>query len=105
MREQSLGALVMSAPQKPDKNPLALYSVAVSTVGQVGCLLSTTIALFLGVGFLLDRLFGTKPLFLIIFLLGSIPLNLWMTYRYTLNKARSLQASSTQQKEETHSED
>ena len=89
---------------KPVKNPMALYTVAVSTVGQVGCLLSITIAGFLGVGLLLDRLLGTKPLFLLIFLLGSIPLNLWMTYRYTLNKARSLQASSPQQKEENLSE-
>jgi F0F1-type ATP synthase assembly protein I len=93
----------MSAPRKPDQ-PLTLYTVAVSTVGQVGCLLFITIGGFLGVGLLLDRLFATKHLFLIIFLLGSIPLNLWLIYRYTLYKARSLQASSTQAKEENLSE-
>jgi F0F1-type ATP synthase assembly protein I len=93
----------MSEPQKPEKNPLLLYTVAVSTVGQVGCILSGAIIGFLVVGLVADQIFGTKPLFLLIFLLGSVPLNLWMIYRYSLYKARSLQPPP--KKEETASDD
>jgi F0F1-type ATP synthase assembly protein I len=94
----------MSTPTKPDKNPLTLYTVALSTVGQVGCLLGAAIGAALLLGLLLDSLLGTKPLFLILLLLGSIPLNLWMIYRYTLRKVKALQAPSTQ-KEETARDD
>jgi F0F1-type ATP synthase assembly protein I len=89
----------MSTPTKPDKNPLTLYTIAVSTVGQVGCLLGVAIAAALVFGLLLDNLLGTKPLFLFVFLLGSIPLNLWMIYRFTMRKVKALQAASEQEEE------
>jgi F0F1-type ATP synthase assembly protein I len=94
----------MTTPTNPNKNPMGLYTVAVSTAFQVGCLLIVAIGLALGLGLLLDRLLGTRPLFLVLLLLGSIPLNLWILYRFTLYKARTLQAPPTQ-KEETASDD
>jgi F0F1-type ATP synthase assembly protein I len=94
----------MNTPTEPNKNPLTLYTVAVSTVGQVGCLLGVAIGAMILLGLLLDSLLGTKPLFLILLLLGSIPLNLWMIYRFTLRKAKALRATPTQ-KEETARDD
>ena len=78
---------------KPDQNPFSVYSLVASIVGQVGCFLILIAGGSVLLGVLLDRLFGTKPVFLILLLLGSIPLNLWAVYRYTRYKTRSVQAS------------
>ena len=41
------------------------------------------LALFLGVGYVLDRIFGTMPIFMIVFvLLGAIGLFAKLKYRY-----------------------
>jgi F0F1-type ATP synthase assembly protein I len=78
---------------KPDRNPLSAYGLVAGIVGQVGCFLTLIAGGSVILGLLLDRVLGTKPLFLFLFLLGSIPLNLWAVYRYTRYKATSLQAS------------
>jgi len=65
---------------------LALASV----VSQVGCV---TIAVVLGallVGLGLDRFFETRPLFTILFLLGSIPLSLYLLVRIALSAVAHL---------------
>jgi F0F1-type ATP synthase assembly protein I len=74
----------------PKKNQtgtnLALYSVG----GQVGCatLAIVLIALFAGIG--LDRLLGTKPVFTIIFTLGSAPFSLFLTYKLAMRAVNSV---------------
>jgi|GEM_PF-1082208 F0F1-type ATP synthase assembly protein I len=91
-----------SPQQSPGDNPLALYSVAIGAVGQVGCLLFAAIIGCLIFGLVLDRLLGTKPLFVFIFLVGSIPLNLWMIFKYTSYKAKQMMPTApTPKKEET----
>jgi F0F1-type ATP synthase assembly protein I len=96
----------MSAPIKPDNNPLATYSVAFGAAMQVGCLLLVAIGGLFLLGLLLDRVLGTHPLFLIILLLGSIPLTLFLIIRYTSYKVKRLQApTAPQKKEETARDD
>ncbi len=64
-----------------------------AVAGQVGCLtlLIVFVALFLGL--YLDRLLGTKPVFLIILVLGSAPLSLFLTYKIAINAARKANTS------------
>jgi F0F1-type ATP synthase assembly protein I len=52
----------------------------IAVAGQVGCvtLLSVLLAVFLGL--YLDRVLGTRPLILILLVLGSAPLSLLLTY-------------------------
>jgi len=90
---------------KPENNPVPFYLTAAGAAGEVGCLLVLSAGGSVVLGLLLDRLLGTKPLFIFLLLLASIPLNLWMIYRYTLYKTRRLQASSTSTKEDTVSDD
>jgi F0F1-type ATP synthase assembly protein I len=84
---------------KPESNPLSLYAVVAGVAGQVGCLLFIIIGGALLLGLFLDQQFGTKPLFLFVLLLGSLPLNFWLVYRYTLYRAKRLQAPSTQKED------
>ncbi len=80
---------------KPDTQPVAFYLTAAGTAAEVGCLLIVTIGAAIGLGLLLDNLLGTGHLFILLLMLGSIPLNLWMIYRYTLYKSRRLSATPT----------
>jgi F0F1-type ATP synthase assembly protein I len=55
-----------------------------SVVGQVGCLTVLLIGLALGSGVLLDRFLETRPIFTILFMVGSVPVNLYLTVRVGL---------------------
>ena len=89
---------------KPERNPASVYVLAAGVAGQVGCLLTVIAGGAIALGLLLDRLLGTKPLFIFILLLGSIPLNLWVIYRYTMYQSKRLPASLPQ-KEDKISDD
>jgi F0F1-type ATP synthase assembly protein I len=88
---------------KPENNPVPFYLTAAGAAAEVGCLLVASAGGSVLLGLLLDQLLGTRPLFIFLLLLGSIPLNLWLIYRYTLYKSQRLQASS--KKEEPASDD
>lgn len=88
---------------KPDKSPVPVYLTAVGAVGEIGCMLTICVMGSLFLGLFVDRILGTNHLFLFLLLLASIPLNLWLIYRYTLYKSRRLQAVS--KKEEPASDD
>ncbi|HVU11593.1 MAG TPA: hypothetical protein VHD90_09955 [Phototrophicaceae bacterium] len=88
---------------KPEGNPVPFYLTAAGAAGEVGCLITLSAGGSVVLGLLVDRLLGTNHLFLFLFLLGSIPLNLWLIYRYTVYKSRRLQAAS--KKEDTASDD
>jgi hypothetical protein len=79
---------------KPDNSPVPVYLNAVSAVGEVGCLLTIVVMGSLFLGLVVDRILNTNHLFLFVLLLASIPLNLWLIYRYTVYKSRRLQALS-----------
>jgi len=69
-------------------NNLALYSVG----AQVGCatLIIILIGLFVGIG--LDRLLGTKVVFTLLFVLGSAPLSIYITYKLAMRAVKSANA-------------
>jgi F0F1-type ATP synthase assembly protein I len=88
---------------KPEKNVAATYLFAAGVAGQIGCILTLIVGGAVILGLLLDRVLGTKSLFIFLLLLGSIPLNLWAIYRFTLYQTKRLHASS--QKEDKLSDD
>jgi F0F1-type ATP synthase assembly protein I len=88
---------------KTDKNGGSVYLFAAGVAGQIGCLLTLSVGGAVVLGLLLDRLLGTKTLFIFLLLVASIPLNLWAIYRYTIYQSKRLQASS--QKEDKISDD
>ena len=90
---------------KPENNPASLYAFAAGVAGQVGCFLTIIAGGSVLLGLLLDQLLGTGHLLLFLFLVGSIPLNLWMIYRYTVYQSKRLQDSSSPRKEEIIRED
>ncbi len=67
-------------------NNLAVYSVG----AQVGCatLAIVIVALFAGIG--LDTLLHTKPFFIIVFILGSAPLSLYLTYQLAMRAVKNV---------------
>ncbi|MBC7814743.1 MAG: AtpZ/AtpI family protein [Burkholderiales bacterium] len=70
-----------------------VYLFAAGIAAQVGCLLTVITGGAVVGGLVLDQALNTKPIFLFILLLASIPLNLMMIYRFTLYQARRAQAS------------
>lgn len=78
--------------------------LATKVAGQVGCMLILIAGGAVVGGILLDRALGTKPLFLFVLLLVSIPVNIWATYRYVQRQTRQIKAS-TQQKEDNLADD
>jgi F0F1-type ATP synthase assembly protein I len=69
----------------------------IAVAGQVGCvtLLSVLLAVFLGL--YLDRILGTRPLILILLVLGSAPLSLLLTYYIAIRATRQPGTSITKQ--------
>lgn len=65
-------------------------------IGQIGCITVILIALALAAGVLLDRFLDTKPVFTILFLVGSVPVTLYVTVRVSLMAAARAQRLATQ---------
>ncbi|PJF40913.1 MAG: AtpZ/AtpI family protein [Chloroflexi bacterium] len=74
-----------------DKDPSALYLLAIRAMAQIGCLLTLVAGGALVVGLAVDTILGTKPFGLLVLLLGSIPVSLWVIYRYTTYHAKRFQ--------------
>jgi F0F1-type ATP synthase assembly protein I len=95
-------------PTKKDSNveKLAVYSVG----GQVGCatIMVVLLGLFIGIG--LDRLLGTKPVMVLLFVLGAGPLALVLSYFLAMravkeaNQRRAEEANSQPAQEDEKSE-
>ncbi|MEW5986617.1 MAG: AtpZ/AtpI family protein [Chloroflexota bacterium] len=81
--------------QEPQINQSALLA---GIVGQVGCMTIILIGLAFGAGWLLDRYLETKPVFTILFLVGSVPVTLFITVRLTLTAAARAQRSNQSKK-------
>jgi F0F1-type ATP synthase assembly protein I len=67
--------------QSKDDRQSVVNTVLTVMVGQVGCITLVVILLALLGGLWLDRYFETRPLFTIVFLLGSIPATLFLMFR------------------------
>lgn len=69
-------------------------------VGQIGCITVIIIALALGAGIAIDRLLDTKPVFTILFMIGSVPVTLFVTVRVSLMAAARAQRLAAKNKTE-----
>ncbi len=69
----------MSQPETRSNN--RFNTVLATVVGQVGCLTPIILLGALFVGLWLDRQFETKPLFTILFIVGSAPISIFVLYR------------------------
>ncbi|MCI0576850.1 MAG: AtpZ/AtpI family protein [Chloroflexi bacterium] len=67
-------------------------------VGQIGCITVIIIALALGAGIAIDRLLDTKPVFTILFMIGSVPVTLFVTVRVSLMAAARAQRLAAKDK-------
>ena len=89
------------SPDKMDpKIKFAPFNMSVMALGgQVGC--STLLIVILSVfgGIWLDRILDTKPVFTIMFILGSAPLALVLTYWMAMRSIQSMQSAKSEEKE------
>jgi F0F1-type ATP synthase assembly protein I len=74
-----------------DQKQIAQTALMAGVVGQVGCATVIVIAAALGAGFLLDRYLDTRPIFTIIFLIGSVPVTLYTIVRVTMTAVNRTQ--------------
>ncbi len=86
----------MPSKQQPD---FGYAPVMATVVGQVGCLTVFLILIALGIGMLLDRVFGTNGIFAGIFILASIPISLYLVMRVSLQSINRMQARMDAEKE------
>ena len=85
---------------KPDNNPLSTYGLVAGVVGQVGCMILLVILGTLLLGLALDEAFGTRPTFLFIMLLVSIPISSAAIFFYTRYKAKQLHGTARKKEED-----
>ena len=71
-----------------------------SVVGQVGCLIVFIVFIALGVGLALDKFLGTKAIFTVLLMVGSVPVALYLTVRISLTAVNRAQ-NKLQESEET----
>ena len=69
----------MSQPENRSNN--RFNTILATVVGQVGCLTPVILLGALFAGLWLDRQFETKPLFTILFIVGSAPVSVFVLYR------------------------
>jgi F0F1-type ATP synthase assembly protein I len=85
---------------EPDNNPLSTYGIVVGVVGQAGCLILLAVIGSMLIGFVLDAVLGTKPVFLFVSLLVSVPITIAVIFIYTRYKTKELQDISNQKEED-----
>ena len=68
-------------------------------VGQVGCLILLIILGSFLLGLALDEAFGTRPTFVFIMLVVSVPITIAAIFWYTRYKAKQLQGAARQKEE------
>jgi hypothetical protein len=77
-------------PGEGSKGKQTVNNLAVFSVGaEVGCatLIIVFAAIFVGIG--LDKLLGTKPVFIILMTLGSAPLSIYITYKLAMRAVKN----------------
>ncbi len=83
-----------------DNNPLTTYGLVAGVVGQVGCIVLLVILATILLGLALDEAFGTRPTFIFVMLLVSVPVNLAALFVYTRHKARQMHKAAKLKEEE-----
>lgn len=72
--------------------------VAIKVIAQMGTLLVLIVGGSVGIGLLLDHLLGTRPIFIAVLILASVPVTLWTIYRYSLYQAKRISSSQKEEK-------
>jgi len=85
---------------KPDNKPPSTYGIVFGVVGQAGCLILLAVLGSMLVGIVLDQILGTKPTFLFVSLLVSVPITISVIFLYTRYKTNELQDTSNQKEED-----
>lgn len=82
----------MLEPAQPDpgSEPGQAILAVSSVLAQVGCLTLASALGALAAGLWLDRALGTRPVFTILLLVGSVPVTLYLTVRLVLRGTRHL---------------
>lgn len=75
-------------------------NMMMSVVTQVGCGTVLLIGLALGGGILLDNLLGTGRILTVIFMVGSVPLSLYLIFKIWLRAIEQMQKKEDTQKRE-----
>jgi len=88
-------------PDKMDRKPtFAPFDMSVLALGgQVGCATLAIVILSVFGGIWLDRVLDTKPIFTILFILGSAPLALVLTYWMAMRSIRKMNIASPGEKD------
>jgi len=80
-------------PRQEPRNadlPLALAGL----LGQVGCVTLVLIFVALGIGLWLDSQFDSRPIFTLFFVLGSVPVTIYLMVRIVLTGMARIQGRS-----------
>ena len=83
-------------PEKPISKVYTMGLTPMVVGGEVGCLTLFIVIIALIAGLWLDRTFGTKPMFTLIFLLGSAPFSLFLTFWVATRSIKQMTASQSQ---------
>lgn len=83
-----------SQEPKQDKRQYALNLALAGFTGQVGFLTLGLVVMALLAGLWLDKAFGTRPLFLILLLLGSVPVTIFVMFRVALSFVARIKPAS-----------
>lgn len=82
----------MSHPENSSKD--RFNTILATVVGQVGCLTPVILLGALFAGLWLDRQFETKPLFTILFIVGSAPVSVFVLYRIVRSATAKLKTEN-----------
>jgi F0F1-type ATP synthase assembly protein I len=85
--------LPSSKPPVPNPALSPFSSKAFTVGGEVGCVTLIIVLASVFGGIWLDRLFGTKPVIMLILVLSSAPLSLWLTFWLAKRAVRDLPTS------------
>jgi magnesium-transporting ATPase (P-type) len=67
-----------------NQQEINMNALLASVVGQVGCLIVFIVFIALGAGLALDKFLGTKAIFTVLLMVGSVPVALYLTVRLSL---------------------
>ncbi|MCY4146135.1 MAG: hypothetical protein OXE95_00895 [Chloroflexi bacterium] len=84
---------------KPNNSPFSTYGLVAGVVGQVGCLLLLVILGTFLLGLALDEALGTRPTFVFVMLVASVPVSIGAIFWYTRYKSRQLLGAARQKEE------
>lgn len=85
---------------KQNQQQINQTALLAGIIGQVGCITVILVAIALGAGVLLDNLLGTRPVFTILLLVGSVPVTLYLIVRMSLTAVGRLQPPPPEELEE-----